>query len=153
MNYGCKLKSQNTVGGSDPTQMELVREKCGHSNACRIEASREFFGNSECPGTDDANMSLWMVYTCKGGSDQTTRHTPNCGTGGCGVQGTGNDVEQGEMKQVDIPGCGGWVKLDCNGGCINILKVLNSYLTPIHKVESLIHKPQIRETKGPQKKL
>ena len=32
------------------------------------------------------------------------------------------------MTQVDIHGCGGWAKIDCNGGCINIHKVLNSYL-------------------------
>merc|ERR1712198_367961 len=24
----------------------------------------------------------------------------------------------GKRKQLDIPGCGGWVKLDCPGGCL-----------------------------------
>ena len=42
--------------------------------------------------------------------------------GGC------DNATQGEMTQVDIRGCGGWAKIDCNGGCINIHKVLNSYL-------------------------
>ena len=113
------------MGGSNPTQMRIVTEKCKHSNECRIEASREFFGNSECPGTVDAEMTLWMVYTCKGGSDMSSSHEPSCKPdGGCG----GNYVTQGEMKQLDIPGCGGWAKIDCNGGCISIHKVLNSYL-------------------------
>ena len=29
----------------------------------------------------------------------------------------------GQKKQLDIPGCGGWVKLDCPGGCLVIDKV------------------------------
>ena len=29
----------------------------------------------------------------------------------------------GKKKQLDIPGCGGWVKLDCPGGCLAIDKV------------------------------
>ena len=112
-------------------------EKCKHSNACRIEASREFFGNSECPGTDDAEMTLLMVYSCDGGTDKSSSYKPNCkpepepeigGNAGITDNGacTGVDVKQGEMKQVDIPGCGGWVNLDCTGGCINIVKVLKA---------------------------
>ena len=112
MNYGC------TVGGSNPTQVELVREKCRKSNACRIEASREIFGNSVCPGTDDAQMTLSMSYTCRmAGGDKSSAHKPTCNPGGnnntppapapapapapdtC----TGNG---GEMEQVDVPGCG-----------------------------------------------
>ena len=31
----------------------------------------------------------------------------------------------GKRKQLDIPGCGGWVKLDCPGGCLTIEKVLS----------------------------
>ena len=73
MNYGC------TVGASNPTQVELVREQCRNSNACRIEASREIFGNSVCPGTDDAQMTLSMSYTCnKGGGDKSSVHMPIC---------------------------------------------------------------------------
>ena len=29
----------------------------------------------------------------------------------------------GKKKQLDIPGCGGWVQLDCHGGCLAIDKV------------------------------
>ena len=29
----------------------------------------------------------------------------------------------GKKKQLDIPGCGGWVQLDCPGGCLAIDKV------------------------------
>ena len=35
---------------------------------------------------------------------------------------------KGKKTQVEIPGCGGWVNIDCNGGCINIVKVLRSYI-------------------------
>ena len=138
MNYGCKATSQNKAGGTNQKQMRVMRDKCKHSNACRIEASREFFGNSECPGTDDAEMTLLMVYSCDGGSDKSSSHKPSCkpsdetggntsitDNGAC----TGVDVEQGEMKQLDIPGCGGWVNLDCHGGCLNILKVLKAYIS------------------------
>ena len=66
-------------------------------------------------------MALWLIYSCDGGgSDKTTSHNGTCSTGSC------NELEQGEVKQVEVAGCGGWVKLDCDGGCINILKVLNS---------------------------
>ena len=40
--------------------------------------TRVFFGNSECPGSDDAKMNLWLVYFCLGGSDRTTHNKPNC---------------------------------------------------------------------------
>ena len=29
----------------------------------------------------------------------------------------------GKKKQLDIPGCGGWVQLNCPGGCLAIDKV------------------------------
>ena len=80
VNYGCEELSQNTVDGSNPTQMQIVREKCKNSDECRIEASREFFG-SECPGTDDAQMTLWLEYTCKGASDESSFHYPTCDNG------------------------------------------------------------------------
>ena len=118
----------------------MILDKCKHSNACRIKASREFFGNSECPGTDDAEMTLWLVYSCNGASDKSSSHKPTCNTdtgtgtgtgssseivdGACG----GDDVEQGEMKQIDIPGCGGWITPTCNGGCINIVKVIKLHI-------------------------
>ena len=134
VNYSCKEKSENTVGGTNQKQMRVMQEKCKHSNACRIEASRDFFGDSECPGTDDAEMTLWLVYSCNGDSDKSSSHKPTCkpgtgtGTGTDACSAEQSDVEQGEMTQVDIPGCGGWVNIDCNGGCINICKGLRSYI-------------------------
>ena len=122
MNYGC------TVGGSNPTQVELVREQCRNSNACRIEANREFFGNSVCPGTDDAQMTLSMSYTCNmAGRDKSSAHIPTCNPGSDNDTTTAPVVttapdnttapvittapntcagNEGEVEQVDVPGCG-----------------------------------------------
>ena len=122
MLYSCTKKRD-----TNQEQLALVKKDCQNKETCQVDANREFFGNSQCPGTDDEDMLLWLIYSCDGGgSDKTTIHTPKCNnTGACG----GNDnATQGEMTQVDIPGCGGWAKVDCNGGCINIHKVLNSYL-------------------------
>ena len=80
---------------------------------------------------DDDEMTLWMVYTCRGFSDKSSIHKPTCNPdGGCGANAT-----QGEMKQLDIPGCGGWAKLDCSGGCINIVKVLKLIFNLIIGIE------------------
>ena len=121
--YSCKEKNE-----TNQKQLGLVKKNCQNKEACEIEANREFFGNSECPGIEDAEMALWLIYSCNGGgSDKTTIHTPSCNTGVDNETCAGNDVEQGRMKQVDVPGCGGWAKITCKGGCINILKVINSY--------------------------
>ena len=41
--------------------------------------SRQFFGKTECPETADAEMYLWLVYSCDdGGTDKTTTHRPAC---------------------------------------------------------------------------
>ena len=124
--YSCKVTEVNQE------QLELVKKNC--KVACQIGVSREYFGDSECPGADDAKMSLWLVYSCDGGgTDRTKSGRPTCkpgtgtGTGTDTCSAEQGDVEQGEMTQVDIPGCGGWVNIDCNGGCINIVKVLKSY--------------------------
>ena len=41
--------------------MTLVKKVCQEQERCRIDVTREFFGNSECPGTDDASMKFWLV--------------------------------------------------------------------------------------------
>ena len=128
MLYSCKEKK-----ATNEKQLALVKKDCQNKEACQIEVTRDFFGNSECPGTDDADMNLWLIYSCNdGGSDKTTSHKPKCKSGtGTGTDAcASNDVEQGEMTQVDIPGCGGWVNIDCNGGCINIIKVLKGMVSP-----------------------
>ena len=72
MLYSC------TAGGNNQDQMALVKESCPKPDECQVEASREFLGNSECPGTGDANMSLWLVYSCDGGTDATKIEKPKC---------------------------------------------------------------------------
>lgn len=111
--YSCKEADTNQG------QMRLVRYYCQGKRKCRIEVSRKFFGNRECPGTDDSRMKLWLVYSCDGGSDKTTSLSPNCGSGECRIKRDGN------KKQLDIPGCGGWAHLVCHGGCLAIHKVVN----------------------------
>ena len=32
-----------------------------------VAASRRMFGNTECPGSPDANMKMWITYRCDGG--------------------------------------------------------------------------------------
>ena len=131
MLYSCK------ASGTNQEQFELVKKDCQGKEACQIDVSREFFGDEECPGTDDAKMSLWLIYSCDGGgTDRTKSNKPNCDgtdvtttltpppptTGNC----NGND-KKGKKKQLDVPGCGGWVAPECNGGCLNIYKVLKDY--------------------------
>lgn len=132
--YSCK------AGDTNEKQFELVKKDCQKKKACQIDVSREFFGNSECPGTDDSQMSLWLVYSCDGGgTDRSKSSSPKCDgsndittrpptdrsdelddqDGNC--KGNG---KKGKKKQLDIPGCGGWVAPDCKGGCLNIHKVL-----------------------------
>lgn len=135
MLYSCKEKKE-----TNQKQLALVRKDCQNKEACQIEVSREFFGNSECPGTDAAHMNLWLIYSCNdGGSDKTTSNKPTCnpgtgtgkgtgtGTGSDEILGTGTgDGDSGKKKQLDVRGCGGWVTLDCNGGRLNIHKVIKT---------------------------
>ena len=96
--------------------MTLVKRVCQKKERCRIEVSREFFGDEECRGTNDSSMKLLLDYSCNGGTDKTTSHSPNCEHGEC--------REDGDKKQLDIPGCGGRADLACPGGCLAIHKVV-----------------------------
>ena len=127
MLYSCVEKKE-----TNQNQLALVKKQCQNEETCQIEASREFFVDSECSGTKDADMELWLIYSCNGGgSDKTTTHVhyicshrPSCDTG------------TGKMTQLAVRGCGGWVKLDCCGGSLNIHKVLNhrKLLTNIQQI-------------------
>ena len=150
MLYSCNASETNQE------QFDLVKKDCHGEEAYQIDVSREFFGDDECPDTDDAKMTLWLVYSCDGGgtdqtksnklvtdptsdpcdgSDVTTTTTltpppptttvtdPDTGTGTGACAG-----DEGTKEQVDVRGCGGWVNLDCNGGCLNIHKVLKHSL-------------------------
>ena len=72
MLYSCEAQLNNVE------QLLLVQKFCQYRQNCLIEVSRQFFGNSECPGTDDAGMNLWLSYSCDGGTDLTRIHKPKC---------------------------------------------------------------------------
>ena len=57
--YGCK------PGFSNQVHLKLARKDCEGKTACKVDASRKYFGNSECPGTDEKNMWLWVGSSCE----------------------------------------------------------------------------------------
>ena len=147
--YSCSNRDE-----SNRDQFKLVKTTCQGQQACQLDAIREFFGNDECPGTEDAKMTLWLEYSCVGGTDRTTTRAPICDgfeppspsgppSGPSGPSGppspfgppspseppsgppSGPDgpCEGGKKKHLDVRGCGGWINLDCNGGCLNIRRV------------------------------
>ena len=78
-------------------------------------------------------MLLWTTYSCDGGKDHSKLHNPYCSCTG----------PQGLMTNVDIPGCGGWVEIECHEGCITIHKILYSCEkkpTPNEKQMEMIRK-------------
>ena len=122
MLYSCE-KSDD--GNQD--QLDLVKKTCQSEEACRIDSSRDFFGDDECPGTEDGEMALWLMYSCVGGTDRTTTKAPKCDdteppSGAPSPSGPPTSPG-GRQKQLDVRGCGGWIYLDCNGGSLKIYKV------------------------------
>ena len=73
-NCSCEAKLNNQE------QLHLVQKFCQNKQNCQIDVSRQFFGNSQCPGTDDAEMNLWLSYSCDGGTDLTRIYKPKCTT-------------------------------------------------------------------------
>ena len=115
---------------SNKDQLALVQGACQEQHACQLDASRGFFGKDECPGTEDEKMALWLEYSCVGGTDRTTTRAPICNgidppSGPPSGPPTGPvfPCKGGKRKQLDVRGCGGWINLDCKGGCLNIRKV------------------------------
>ena len=122
MLYSCE-KSDD--GNQD--QLDLVKKTCQSEEACRIDASRDFFGDDECPGTEDGEMALWLMYSCVGGTDRTETKAPKCDdteppSGPPSPSGPPTSPG-GKQKQLDVRGCGGWIYLDCSGGSLKIYKV------------------------------
>ena len=89
MLYSCEL------GDTNQEQFELVKTDCQGKEACQIAVSREHFGDSGCPGLDDSEMHLWLVYSCEGGgTDRTKSNEPKCmRTGSCTCNGADPDTD------------------------------------------------------------
>ena len=65
--YSCKARDQ-----SEPTQLKTVKDLCEDKDICEVTATREMFGDEECPDVPDRDMNLWAIYRCNGGEDFTT---------------------------------------------------------------------------------
>ena len=113
--YSCKEQKV-----SNAEQLQKVKSLCDKEEECSVQASRETFGNKECPDSPDSKMLMWIIYSCDGGEDRTKITGPKtCPTGiekSCG--------KEGPMVQHDVVGCGGRIDMKCIGGCLKILKVL-----------------------------
>ena len=64
--YACKMRAESSA-----EQLEKVSALCGGKEECAVNATRKMFGNKECPGSPDNDMSLWITYSCDGGQDNT----------------------------------------------------------------------------------
>lgn len=64
--YSCEEKET-----SNTEQLRKVQSLCDKKEQCAVKASREVFGNTECPDASDDQMLMWIVYSCDGGQDRT----------------------------------------------------------------------------------
>ena len=62
--YICDSKVDRNIDNQE--QLKLVQKDCQGKEHCLIEANRKYFGNSECPGTDEKKMRLWVGSSCEG---------------------------------------------------------------------------------------
>ena len=99
--YICDSKVDRNIDNQE--QLKLVQKDCQGKEHCLIEANRKYFGNSECPGTDDAEMALWLLYSCEaGGFDKTESYRgygPQCPKKTTSMRRT---KETGTGKKVDV---------------------------------------------------
>ena len=84
--YGCE------PGFSNQVHLKLVRKDCEGKTACKVDASRKYFGNSECPGTDEKKMWLWLGFSCEGEEGEVT------------TNGRGSNGELCDGEPTPIPG-------------------------------------------------
>ena len=116
-----------------PDQFQTVKNKCENKESCKVTANRKTFGNKECPEKSENEMYLWITYRCNGQDvEDKSRKT---GRRRCpkspkelisttpASEGNTRCFKKGLVKQLDVPGCGGQIDLECSGGCIEISKV------------------------------
>ena len=117
--YACKRAPTNQA------QLKVVQKLCQGKEECNVKPGEKLFGKVTCKESSKSPL-MWIVYSCDGGTDETTTRIPGDG-GGTPVKEDGQekctDEQQGQMKQEDIPGIVGWVDLKCVGGCLTIHKV------------------------------
>ena len=143
MLYSCK-DFPNFPNETNREQLELVEENCQEKETCQIDVSREYFNETECRGTEDEKMRLWLTYSCESdgtdeqlGTDRTTTSNNTCD--GYNQTTTTPQTTSSTTTTPKTPtptppttppptqlcvGGGGWVNLDCNGGSLSIHQVL-----------------------------
>ena len=93
--YSCEEKKV-----SNAEQLEKVNAVCDKKEECSVQASREVFGNKECPDAPDNEMLMWVIYSCDGGEDRTKITGPRtCPTGPVNDKTCG---EEGPMVQQEL---------------------------------------------------
>ena len=152
--YSCRAADTNQK------QFKVVKKLCQKQEACQIQVTRDFFGNEECPDTDDDYMSLWLVYSCDGGgTDRTKTNKPKCDksevpTTVSPPKQTNNkcfNYDAGKMNQMDLPGCGGSTDIVYNGGCISIHKVTPCSPCLAHTLIQTVNSGTLQLQGGPHK--
>ena len=88
--YSCEDQSPE-----NPAQLKTVQDRCEENEKCMVSASRQTFGDEVCPEAEDHKMSLWIVYRCDGGEDNTRK---------TGVNECEKSGKEGEMVQKDVQG-------------------------------------------------
>ena len=115
--YACKKAP------TKPAQLKKVQELCQGKEECIVEPGEKLFGKVTCKESTKRPL-MWIVYSCDGGTDETTTTIPAGGGVTPGNEGKCDNKPAGEMKQEDVPGVVGWVYMKCPGGCLTIHKVL-----------------------------
>ena len=85
---------------SNKEQLELVKKTCQGFEACQLDATRQYFGNDECPGTEDEKMALWLEYSCVGGTDRTTHPVQKTANKFAGYRSVPNNEQLSSPLQV-----------------------------------------------------
>ena len=118
--YSCERKDESLV-----EQLAKVQVRCEKKESCMVAASRRMFGNTECPGSPDAKMKMWITYRCDGGQGSSRltgvrrcpRPAPSTASPTLApLPGPTCPAPHGRMVSKDIPLNGGWIKILCRAG-------------------------------------